>query len=119
MLLIRQQQQQLAILLMMALLLMLSSRTTARQQQFPSNILVEAHCNSALRIRIAPADSAVVKNSIGALSEACGGEVPSVPEGSLLVGPGGEVSNGNVKVVVTATSLVVSRVSDGLKLLSG
>ena len=107
----QQQQQHLAILA----LLLLSSRVTVIA--VANNILVEAHCNSALRIRVAPAGATVVKNAIGALSEACGG-VPSVPAGGLLVGPG-EVSNGNVKAVVTATTLTVTRISDGLKLLSG
>ena len=107
-----QQQQQLVAVLA---LLLLSPRVTvsARQQL---DVLVEAHCDSALRIRVAPPGAAVVKSAIGALSEACG-EVPSL-SGGLLVGPG-EVSNGNVKAVVTATTLVVTRISDGLKLLSG
>eukprot|EP01052_Picozoa_sp_SAG31_P026540 SAG31_NODE_2413_length_5741_cov_8.901099_1_plen_164_part_00 len=83
-------------------------------------VLVEAHCNSALRIRLAPPGEAVVKSTIGALSEDCaaaGGGSP-LAAGSPLAGPG-EVSNGNVKVVVTSTTLVVTRISDGRKLLSG
>eukprot|EP01043_Picozoa_sp_COSAG02_P010490 COSAG02_NODE_369_length_23680_cov_36.650609_11_plen_646_part_00 len=114
------------LLLLLLLLLVLppgviATATLTRQQLHVDvgGILVEAHCNSALRIRIAPPGKAVVKSTIGALSEDCaaaGGG--SLPVGSPLAGPG-EVSNGNVKVVVTSTSLVVTRISDGLKLLSG
>ena len=82
-----------------------------------SSVLVEAHCNSALRIRVAPPGAAVLKGAIGALSEVCGGGAQAV-RSRRLVGPG-EVSNGNVKAVVTATTLTVTRISDGLKLLSG
>jgi alpha-glucosidase (family GH31 glycosyl hydrolase) len=78
-----------------------------------SNVLVEAHCNNALRIRIAPPGETVVRGTIGALSESCGRGAQSVQAGP------GEVSNGNVKAMVTAKMLTVIRVSDGLKLLSG
>lgn len=81
-----------------------------------TRVLIEAHCDSSLRIRIAPPGGAVQKKQVGALSEACAGSTTAVAQ--RLIGTG-ELTNGNVKAVATATSLTVMRVSDGATLLSG
>ena len=81
-------------------------------------LLIDAHCSDSLRIRIAPPGMAVQKDQVGALSEECGTDKRTASPAARLVGAGG-ITNGDVRAVVTANHLVVSRVSDGMTLLSG
>jgi hypothetical protein len=82
-----------------------------------TGVLVEAHCGNALRIRVAAPGAAVQKELIGALDEQCGGSRSEQTQ-EVLGGPG-TLSNGNIKAVVTSSTLTVTRVSDGATLLSG
>ena len=59
------------------------------------------------------------KKQVGALSEECGGRTgPSRPATVRLVGPG-QISNGNVRAVVSSNHIAISRISDGEQLLAG
>ena len=81
------------------------------------SVLIEAHCDNSLRVRIAPPGTPVQKGQLGALSEACATTRPS--SALALTGFGSTLTNGNIEATVTASGLEVTRVSDGVKLLSG
>jgi hypothetical protein len=100
----------------LALLLADSSYGAVTLAPAPS-ILIEPHCDNALRVRISPAGSAVQKNQLGALSESCATQPPT--DGVLALAGFGTVSNGNIEATASSAGLTVTRVSDGVKLLSG
>ena len=101
---------------MAPLLLMLAARATAAAGG-PS-VLIEAHCDNALRVRISPPGTAIQKSLLGALAESCATQPAG--GGALSLNGFGTVSNGNIEATATAsTGLTVTRVSDGVKLLSG
>ena len=104
-------------LLLMALALLLAASSYGAVTLAPApSILIEPHCDNALRVRISPAGSVVQKNQLGALSESCATQPPS----SVLALAGfGTVSNGNIEATVSSAGLTVTRVSDGVELLSG
>ena len=80
------------------------------------SILIEAHCDNSIRVRISPPGRPVQKDQLGALAEACATQPSSV----LSLAGFGTVSNGNIEATAApAAGLTVRRVSDGVKLLSG
>ena len=102
-------------------LLLVAGAAHARDAATPTlaavgpSILIEAHCDNALRIRIAPPGTAVQRGLVGALEESCATQPSSV----LALTGFGAVSNGNIAATATAAGLTVTRVSDGTQLLSG
>ena len=100
-------------------LLLLAAAASEGAPAGPS-ILIEAHCDNALRLRISPPGTPVLKDQLGALSEACAGQ-PSRSDGGVLALDGfGTLSNGNIEATASPSAgLTVTRVSDGVKLLSG
>lgn len=82
-----------------------------------SSILIEPHCDNALRVRISPPGSAVQKNELGALAETCATQPASTD--SLSLDGFGTVSNGNIEATASSAGLTITRVSDGVELLSG
>jgi hypothetical protein len=93
-----------------------SFTAAARAVAAPPLILIEPHCDNAIRVRIAPPGSTVQKNQLGALAESCATQPSASP--LALVGFG-TVSNGNVEATASSAGLTVRRVSDGVDLLSG
>eukprot|EP01050_Picozoa_sp_SAG11_P004235 SAG11_NODE_264_length_11522_cov_14.739210_7_plen_425_part_00 len=80
------------------------------------SILIEAHCDNSIRLRISPPGRPVQKDQLGALAETCATQPSSV----LSLAGFGTVSNGNIEATATPSAgLTVTRVSDGVKLLAG
>jgi len=99
----------------MAFRLLLLAAPAATAATAPS-VLIEAHCDNALRIRISPPGTPIQKGQLGALAESCATQPSSV----LSLTGFGTVSNGNIEATATPSAgLTITRVSDGIKLLSG
>jgi hypothetical protein len=93
-------------------------RAAAAAAARPS-ILIEAHCDNGIRVRISPPGRPVQKDQLGALAEACATQ-PGNRRGALSLAGFGTVSNGNIEATASPSAgLTVTRLSDGVRLLSG
>jgi alpha-glucosidase (family GH31 glycosyl hydrolase) len=82
----------------------------------PPSILLEAHCDDSIRMRIAPSGEPVAKSQLGALSESC---MKNTSVATSIQGPG-SLQNGNLQVDVSDSGrIVVTRVADATQLLTG